>query len=248
MNLEGKVAIVTGGAQGLGRAICLVLAERGCDVAVCDVREDGALETAEAVRKKGRKALSLKVDVSKAGDVKQMVDAALAEWGRIDILVNNAGICKPQAIEATSEEDWDRTMAINLKGVFLCSKAVMGVMKRQRYGRIVNMASLAGQTGGILSGASYSVSKAGVICLTKSLAGELASYGVTANAIAPGVILTDMVQMITGGDYDKYIQKIPVGEMGKPEDIAYAVAFLASDEARHITGETLSVNGGMRMQ
>jgi 3-oxoacyl-[acyl-carrier protein] reductase len=146
-----------------------------------------------------------------------------------------------------TEEDWDRVMAINLKGVFLCSKAVMGVMKKQRSGRIVNMGSLAGKVGGIATGANYSVSKAGVMCFTKALARELAPYGVTVNAVAPGVIETDMTRGITQGDFTNYLKTIPLGTIGSAEDVSHAVAFLVSDEARYITGEILDVNGGMLM-
>jgi 3-oxoacyl-[acyl-carrier protein] reductase len=156
------------------------------------------LETAQRVTEEvhalGRRSLALRVDVSNARDVSEMADRVVKEFGRIDILVNNAGICQVVTIEKMSEEDWDRVMAINLKGVFLCSKAVMGVMKKQRSGRIVNMGSLAGKVGGIATGANYSVSKAGVMCFTKALARELAPYGVTVNAVAPGVIETDMTR------------------------------------------------------
>ena len=168
-------------------------------------------------------------------------------FGRIDILVNNAGICQVTTVENMTEEDWDRVMAVNLKGVFLCSKTVMGVMKKQRSGRIVNMGSISGKVGGIATGANYSVSKAGVMCFTKALARELAPYGITVNAVAPGVIETDMTRGITQGDFTDYIKSIPLGAIGSVEDVAYAVAFLVSEEARYITGEILDVNGGMLM-
>ena len=151
------------------------------------------------------------------------------------------------SIEEMTEEDWDRVMNINLKGVFLCSKAVMGVMKKQRSGRIVSMGSISGKLGGIATGANYSVSKAGVMCFTKALARELAPYGITVNAVAPGVIETDMTRGITQGDFTNYAKTIPLGVIGSVEDVAYAVAFLVSDEARYITGEILDVNGGMLM-
>jgi 3-oxoacyl-[acyl-carrier protein] reductase len=195
----------------------------------------------------GRKALSFHVDVSKSGEVNAMVEKVLAQFGKIDILVNNAGICKVASIEETTEEDWDRIMAVNLKGVFLCSKAVMAVMKKQRSGRIVNMGSLAGKVGGVATGANYAASKAGVMCFTKSLAKELAPYGVTVNALAPGVIETDMTHGITGGDWTNYLRTIPLGYIGAPEDVANAVLFFVSDEARYITGEIMDVNGGMLM-
>ena len=247
MSLMNKVSVVTGGAQGLGRAIALELARKGSHLVVGDVNLEAAQRVTEEVHALGRRSLALRVDVSNARDVSEMADRVVKEFGRIDILVNNAGICQVVTIEKMSEEDWDRVMAVNLKGVFLCSKAVMGVMKKQRSGRIVNMGSLAGKVGGIATGANYSVSKAGVICFTKALARELAPYGVTVNAVAPGVIETDMTRGITQGDFTNYLKTIPLGTIGSAEDVSHAVAFLVSDEARYITGEILDVNGGMLM-
>jgi len=247
MKLSDKISIVTGGAQGLGRAITIGLAQRGSDVAICDLKFELAQQVETEIRSFGRKAISLKVDVSKSVEVNQMVEDVLREFGKIDILVNNAGICQVVSIENMTEEDWDRVMNVNLKSVFLCSKAVMGIMKKQRSGRIINLGSIAGKIGGILTGANYSVSKAGVMCFTKALARELAPFGITVNAVAPGVIDTEMIQSITGGDSSGYAKTIPLGYIGAPEDVANAVAFLASDEARYITGEILDVNGGMLM-
>ena len=247
MSLMNKVSIVTGGAQGLGRAIALELARKGSHLVVGDVNLETAQRVTEEVHALGRRSLALRVDVSNARDVSEMADRVVKEFGRIDILINNAGICQVVTIEKMTEEDWDRVMAINLKGVFLCSKAVMGVMKKQRSGRIVNMGSLAGKVGGIATGANYSVSKAGVMCFTKALARELAPYGVTVNAVAPGVIETDMTRGITQGDFTNYLKTIPLGTIGSAEDVSHAVAFLVSDEARYITGEILDVNGGMLM-
>jgi 3-oxoacyl-[acyl-carrier protein] reductase len=247
MSLMNKVSVVTGGAQGLGRAIALELARKGSHLVVGDLNLEAAQRVTEEVHALGRRSLGLRVDVSNARDVSEMADRVVKEFGRIDILVNNAGICQVVTIEKMSEEDWDRVMAVNLKGVFLCSKAVMGVMKKQRSGRIVNMGSLAGKVGGIATGANYSVSKAGVICFTKALARELAPYGVTVNAVAPGVIETDMTRGITQGDFTNYLKTIPLGTIGSAEDVSHAVAFLVSDEARYITGEILDVNGGMLM-
>ncbi len=247
MSLKDKVSIVTGGAQGLGKAIALELARRGSHLIICDVNFEAAQKVTEEIRALGRRSLSLKVDVSKMGDVNGMVDRVLQEFERIDILINNAGICQVISIEEMTEEDWDRVMSVNLKGVFLCSKAVMGIMKKRRSGRIVSMGSISGKLGGIATGANYSVSKAGVMCFTKALARELAPYGITVNAVAPGVIETDMTRGITQGDFTNYAKTIPLGIVGSVEDVAYAVAFLVSDEARYITGEILDVNGGMLM-
>ena len=247
MSLNGKVSIVTGAARGLGEAIALELARRGSEMVVCDVNLEGVKKVAEAIGATGKRAIAMKVDVTKAPEVTQMVDRAIKEFGRVDILINNAGICQVVTIEQMTEQDWDRVMAVNVKGVFLCSKAVMGIMKRQRSGRIVNMGSIAGKVGGIVTGANYSVSKAGVICFTKALAREMAPYGVTVNAVAPGVIETDMTHGITGGDFSNYLRTIPLGTIGSAQDVAYAVGFLVSDEARYITGEILDVNGGQLM-
>jgi len=247
MNLRDKVSIVTGGAQGIGRAIAIRLAQGGSDVAICDLKSELAKNVEEEIRSLGRRALSLKVDVSKASEVREMVRRVLEFFGRLDIIVNNAGICQVISIEKMTEEDWDRVMAVNLKSVFLCSQAVMGIMKKQGWGRIINMGSVAGKIGGILTGANYSVSKAGVICFTKALARELASFGITVNAVAPGVIETQMTRDICQGDWNSYLKVIPLGKIGSPEDVANAVAFLASDEAQYITGEILDVNGGMLM-
>jgi len=247
MNLKDKVSIVTGGAQGLGRAIAIELAKGGSHLILCDINLEEAEKVAEEILALGRKAHAMKVNVSAASDIDGMVSYVFKEFGRVDILVNNAGICQVVTIEKMTEEDWDRVMAVNLKGVFLCSKAVMGVMKRQGSGRIVNMGSISGKIGGIATGANYSVSKAGVMCFTKALARELAPYGITVNAVAPGIIETEMTRGITQGDFTNYLKSIPLGIIGTPEDVANAVAFLVSDEARYITGEILDVNGGMLM-
>jgi 3-oxoacyl-[acyl-carrier protein] reductase len=247
MNLKDKVSIVTGAAQGLGKAIAIGLAQRGSKIVVCDLNSELAKNVAEEIRSMGRKAFSQKVDVSKAPEVKAMVEHTLEEFGRIDILVNNAGICQVVSIDDMTEEDWDKVMDVNLKGVFLCSKAVMEIMKKQRSGKIINLGSIAGKVGGLTTGANHSVSKAGVMCFTKALARELAPFGITVNSVAPGIIETDMTRGITQGNFTNYVKSIPLGMIGKPEDVANAVAFLVSDEAGYITGEILDVNGGMLM-
>ncbi len=245
--MKGKVSIVTGGAQGLGRAIALTFANKGADIAIFDVNMESAQKVAKEIECIGRKAVSLKVDVSKHFEVEMMVDRVLQEFGRIDMLINNAGISQVVSIEDMTEEDWDRVMAVNLKSVFLCSKAVIGTMKRQRSGRIVNMGSVAGKVGGFTATCAYSVSKAGIMCFTKALARELAPFGITVNAVAPGVINTEMSENIARGDFSRYLKTIPLGKIGSPEDVANAVAFLVSDEASYITGEILDVNGGLLM-
>ena len=245
MDFSGKVAVVTGAARGIGRCIALTFAGLGADVAVCDLAppEDVAGEA----RAKGRRAIGLGADVSKSADVSRMFDAIFSQFGHVDILVNNAGIVRPKPILEIPEDEWDAMMAVNLKSVFLCARAVMPSMKERRSGRIINMGSVAGKTGGLLSGASYAASKAAVMCFTKSLARDLAPYGVTANAVAPGIIESAMTQFITGGNWDEYIRAVPMGYVGAAEDVAQAVVYLASEAGRYITGEILDVNGGMFM-
>lgn len=187
------------------------------------------------------------MDVSDGSEVEFAINKVLAAWGRIDILVNNAGICRVASIEDTTEADWDLVMAVNLKGTFLCSRAVMKVMKKQKSGKIINFGSVSGKVGGIAAGAHYSASKAGVMCFTKSLARELAPFGINVNGIAPGVIETDMTRSITGGDWDKYISTIPLGRIGTQEEVAKLALFLASEDADYLTGEIVDINGGQFM-
>ena len=247
MLLEGKVAIVTGAGAGLGRCMALELAREGADVAIWDVHMDSALETQRVVENTGRRALALAVDVANGKMVAASVEEVLATLGNIDILINNAGICKKEAIEAISEAQWDRIMAVNLKGTFLCSRAVMPIMKGQRSGRIINMGSVSGKLGGIAAGAHYAASKAGVMCFTKSLARELAPFNITVNGIAPGVIETDMTRGLSGGEWNDYLSSIPLGRIGQARDVARVAVFLSSGDAAYLTGEIVDVNGGQFM-
>lgn len=251
--LAGRVALVTGSGQGIGRAIALRFAAEGAAVICNDVVLDRANATARDVERHGQPALVAPADVSDQAQVEAMVGQAWERFGRLDILVNNAGIFRlaPPGVgpvEAETEESWDRVLAVNLKGVFLCCQAVMPIMKRQRYGRIVNLGSLAAKTGGAVSTAAYAVSKAGVICLTKCLAREGALFGITANAIAPGQIDTDMTsQVLQRRSRRELEQAIPLGRIGTPEDVAAGALFLASEEAGYITGAVLDINGGLLM-
>jgi len=247
MRLDGKVAIITGAGRGIGRAIALALARDGADVVVNDVDLQSAEAIADKVRAMGRRALPIKADVSVEEEVIKMVKTALKAFGKIDILVNNAAIFSSISLEDITEEKWDKTMKINLKSVFLCSQAVMKFMKRQRSGKIVNIASLAGKVGGIVAGADYAASKAGVICLTKSLAKQLASYSINVNAVAPAWIETDMMKDWPRETKEAVLRQIPLGRFGKPEEVAEAVVFLASDGAGFITGATIDINGGILM-
>lgn len=243
---DGKIAVVTGAARGIGQAIALKLASGGADVAVCDLQVEWLDETVKAVEALGRKALPLAVDVGNGEAVNACIDAVIKAFGRIDIMINNAGITKDTLLIRMSEEQWDDVLRVNLKGVFLFSRAVAKPMMRQRSGAIVNIASIVGLIGGA-GQCNYSASKAGVIALTKSTAKELASRGVRANAVAPGFIKSKMTDALSEEVRGNYLGLIPMARFGETEDIAKAVAFLASDEASYITGQVLSVNGGMVM-
>lgn len=247
MRFEGKTALVTGGSRGLGRAICLELAEGGANVAFCWAgNEAAARETARAVEALGARALAVRCDVADAERVDALVKAVLEAFGRIDVLVNNAGITRDNLVMRMSEEDFDAVIAANLKGAFLCMRAVSRPMLRQRYGRIVNVSSVVGLRGNA-GQANYAASKAGIIGMTKSLARELASRGVTVNAVAPGFMETDMTAALPEAARAAALGSIPMGRPGAPEDAAKAAAFLASDEAAYITGQVLAVDGGMAM-
>ncbi len=245
--LEKKVAIVTGGARGIGKAICQTLAEEGAHVVVCDIDYEVADQTAAEIVKKGFSAFPIKVDVSCGKEVKEAFKDILDRFKRVDILVNNAGLISLTPLEDIDEEEWDRVLAVNLKGVFLCSQATMQTMMSQKGGRIVNIASLAGKVGGLVAGAHYSASKAGVICLTKSLAQRMAPYGVNVNAVAPGLIETETTNNWPEEVREKLIRQLPLARPGSPEDVAQTVLFLVSEKTKYITGEIIDVNGGIFM-
>ncbi len=246
MSLEGKIAIVTGSAQGIGRAIAETLARQGADIVVADLDPGRSQETVGMIEKTGRRALNVKLNVADWNDVKAMVDRVLKEWGKIDILVNNAGITRDGLILRMKEEDWNLVLQVNLNGTFFCSKAVLPPMTKQRSGRIVNIASIVGVMGNA-GQANYAASNAAVIGLTKTLAREYASRMVTVNAVAPGFIDTTMTQGLPAEVKETLQKQIPLGRLGQPADVAEAVCFLASDEAGYITGQVLHVNGGMLM-
>lgn len=246
MSLQGKTAIVTGAAQGIGRAIAESLAQAGADIAVADLDPGRSLETIAAIEKLGRKALNLKVNVADSNDTKAMVEQVVKAWGKIDILVNNAGITRDGLLLRMKEEDWNLVLQINLNGTFNCTKAVLQPMTKQRYGRIVNIASIVGVIGNA-GQANYSASKAAVIGFTKTVGREYASRNVTVNAVAPGFIDTAMTHGLPADVKDTLLKQIPLGRLGTPGDIAAAVRFLVSEEAAYITGHVLHVNGGMLM-
>ncbi len=243
MDLSNKVAIVTGSGRGIGKAIALKLAEVGATVVVNDIGES-ANGVAEEIRAMNRQSLAVLADVSSAPDVARMVETTIATYGKIDILVNNAGITRDQLVVRLSEEDWDKVLDVNLKSVFLCTAAALKYMIKQRWGRVISITSIVGTVGNP-GQANYASAKAGIIGFTRTIAKEVASRSITANAIAPGFIDTEMTQHIDEKRRQELIGRIPLGYLGSPRDVAEAVAFLASDEARYITGQVLNVDGGM---
>ncbi|MCE5282121.1 MAG: SDR family oxidoreductase [Deltaproteobacteria bacterium] len=247
MRFKDQVAIITGAAKGIGRSIALALVKEGAKVVLVDVDGDVLRSLQEEIEKRGGQALSVACDISTPSDVERMVEQGLKAFGRIDLLVNNAGIIRRGTIETVSEEDWDRVIAVNLKGTFNCCKAVVGPMKRQRSGKIVNVSSIAGKLGDITSAPGYGSSKAGTDALMKTLARQLAPSGIRVNAVAPHAIETEMSAQWPDERKREVVTGIPLGRLGRPEDVAAAVLFLASDDASFITGEILDVNGGAFM-
>lgn len=247
MKLIGKTALVTGASRGIGREIALELARQGVDVVVNYAGSEAkAREVVEEIKGLGREAIAIQCDVSNSESVTNMVKETVDHFGKIDILVNNAGITRDNLLMRMKENEWDDVMNINLKGVFLCTKAVTRQMMKQRYGRIINISSVVGVSGNP-GQANYVAAKAGVIGLTKTSAKELASRGITVNAIAPGFITTEMTDQLTEDIQSEMLKMIPLAQFGEPKDIANTVVFLASDDSRYITGQTIHVNGGMVM-
>ena len=246
MQLASQVAIVTGGARGIGREIALRYAREGADVALFDVNEQALGATVKELEALGRRAMGLLVDVTNAGAVDEAVAKVLDKLGRIDILVNNAGITQDGLVVRMDEAQWDRVLDINLKGTFLCTRAVSKVMLKARTGRIVSIASIIGLIGNA-GQANYAASKAGVIGLTKSVAKELASRGIRVNAIAPGFIKTEMTDRLPDDVKQKLAAQIPMHTLGEPRDVADAALFLVSEASRYITGQVIVVDGGLAM-
>jgi 3-oxoacyl-[acyl-carrier protein] reductase len=247
MGFEERVAIVTGGRRGIGRAIACLLAERGANIVIADRENEEAQETANQISAScGRRTLAISTDVSNPRSAQELIDKTFAEFSRVDILVNNAGVTRDTLILRMTEEDWDTVIDVNLKGAWNCSKAAVRPMMKQRFGRIINISSvsgLAGQAGQT----NYSASKAGLIGFSKALAREVASRGITVNVVAPGFVPTALTHDLPVELKDTMMKMIPLGRWGEPEEIAQAVAFFASDEASYITGQVLSVDGGMMM-
>ena len=246
MKLSGRVALITGAAQGIGKAIALLFAQNGADIIVADIHLEKAQETAKEIQAIGQRAMAIKVDVANLNDVEQMVQSILERFGQIDILINNAGIARDKLILRMTEEDWDAVLNVNLKGTFICTKVAIKPMAKRRYGKIVNIASVVGLMGNV-GQANYAASKAGVIGFTKTIAREFAQRGINVNAIAPGYIETPMTDAIPEKVKEEMKRRIPMERLGRPEDVAEGALFLVSEASSYITGQVLNVNGGIYM-
>ena len=242
---SGKVAIVTGAGQGMGRAVAQRLAGGGARVVVNDINADSAERTAADIRASGGDAFPIQADVVTSFDVRRMVDGVLARYGDLHILVNNAGVLRPTPVIDIEEDEWDLVVNVNLKGTYLCSRAVLPAMQRTGWGRIVNFSSTAGKSVSTVGGAHYTAAKAGILGFTRHLSREVARYGITVNSVCPGLIDTEMVRSTLSDDRARaYAESFPISRLGEPQEVAELVAFLASDRAAYITGASLDINGG----
>ena len=243
---EGKIAVITGAARGIGQAIAWNLAKEGADIVLCDIKEEWLAETAEGIKKAGRKVWCFELNVTDTDAVQKAFTDIADTTGRIDILVNNAGITRDGLLMRMSEEDWDAVLSVNLKGTFACTKAVSRIMMKQRSGSIVNIASIIGLMGNAAQ-ANYAASKGGVVSFTKSVAKELASRNIRVNAVAPGFISSKMTDALSEDVRQKMLEAIPLSRFGSPNDVADVVSFLAGDRSAYITGEVINISGGMVM-
>ena len=245
MDFSGRTAVVTGGAKGIGKGCCELLAQSGAQVVVADMNFSGAQNVAKTLTEQGYSAAAVQVDVSSVAEVRRMIKTAADTFGGVDILINNAGILHTTPIEEITEQEWDKIVAVNLKSVFFATQAALPYMKKKGYGKILNLSSLAGRNGGIANGLGYSATKAGIIGLTRGFASRLAKDGINVNAIAPGSTDTGILDTLSPQKIKELTAKIPLGRFGKTEEIAQAAVFLCSDAASFITGAVLDVNGGM---
>jgi 3-oxoacyl-[acyl-carrier protein] reductase len=246
LSLQGRTALVTGAAQGIGRAIALALADAGADVAIADLNQEKLAQVAKEIEVKSRKQMKFGVNVTDAEAVKGMAEQVVAGWGKIDILVNNAGITRDNLAMRMKLDEWEAVLKTNLNAAFYCIRAVLPAMVKQRYGRIVNIASVVAQAGNV-GQANYIASKAGIIGLTKAIAAEVAKRNITVNAVAPGFIATPMTENLPPEVKERMLSLVPIGRMGTDCEVANGVCFLASQEASYITGHVLNINGGMYM-
>lgn len=243
MDFSNKVAVISGASSGIGKAVALNFAHKGADIALCDIDHNGLKNTQDQINKIGNKCIFDVVDVTSSQNVQNFINLSLKTYGHIDILVNCAGIFKAVSFLDLSEEDWDRMITTHLKGTFLMTKYAVNAMMAQGNGCIINTGSTSGMTGGT-SGAHYAAAKGGIIAFTKSIGKELAKYGIRANVIVPSKIETNMLQFKSQKERDELLKKIPIGRIGKPEEIAEIISFLASDDAGYIVGETIVASGG----
>ncbi|MEA5002707.1 MAG: SDR family NAD(P)-dependent oxidoreductase [Christensenella sp.] len=245
MDFTGRTAIVTGGAKGIGRGCVELIAEHGGNAVIADMNFEMAKTVEDELVKKGLKAKAVQVNVKQVSDIEKMVKTAADTFGSVDILINNAGIFHATPIEDITEEEWDNILAINLKSVFFATQKVLPYMEEQRYGKIVNLSSLAGRNGGIANGMGYAATKAGIVGLTRGFASRLAKYGINVNAVAPGSTDTGILDGLSNSEIDALVKNIPLGRFGKIHEVAAAIVFLCSDDAAFVTGAVLDVNGGM---
>lgn len=243
---ENKVAIITGGAGGIGKSCCVDLGKKGVKVIVADINYEQAQETCNEIIESGGIAIPSKLDITKIDSIEDTVNTCINEFGKIDILINCAGICQEKKIEELTEKDWDIVMTINLKGTFFMSQKVLKYMKENRYGKIVNIGSLAGEVGGVSTGVNYAASKAGIICLTKSFAKDAASYNINVNCVSPGLIVTGMTEDMRK-DPSRSVNTIPLKRYGEVKDVSDVITFLCSENSQYITGANVDINGGVYM-